>query len=137
MRSPHDILELTLVLAATLPGDTARCLPRERHVIARNLAALVGVTLLSSYLAVQLQTSASQVGNLRALNEDIVRPLSAGLITVDRDDRIRYFNPAAREILQLEDSLIGTPLASVLPGPAAGARSACRSMPSTRSPMVG
>jgi len=113
-----SILELTLVLEpATLTGEYRTLLPREAvTIIARNLAALVGVTLLSSYLAVQLQTSASQVGNLRALNEDIVRSLSAGLITVDRDDRIRYFNPAAREILQLEDSLIGTPLARVLPG---------------------
>jgi len=112
-----SLLEVTAVLEpVTLTGDYRTLLPREAATtIARNIAAMLGVTLLSSYLAVQLQASASQVGNLRALNEDIVRSLSAGLITVDRGDRIRYFNPAAREILQLDDAVLGTPLGTVLP----------------------
>lgn len=113
-----SLLEVTAVLEPiTLTGEYRTLLPRDALLtILRNLAALFGVTFLSSYLAVQLQASASQVGNLRALNEDIVRSLSAGLITVDRDDRIRYFNPAAREILQLDDAHIGESLGSVLPG---------------------
>ena len=85
-------------------------------IVVRSLAALFGVALLSSFLNTQLQTSVSQVGNLRALNENIVRSLTSGLITTDRDDRLLYFNPAAREILRLQDDDIGRPLADLLPG---------------------
>jgi two-component system sensor histidine kinase PilS (NtrC family) len=101
----------------TLAGDYRTMAPRESVlIIARTIAALVGVTLLSSYLAVQLQASVSQVGNLRALNEDIVRSLSSGLVTLDGSDRIRYFNPAAREILALDDGVLGRSIDAVLPG---------------------
>ncbi len=110
-------LELVGLLdPVTLTGEYRTPEFRESLVmVARTLAALVGVTLLSSYLAVQLQTSASQLGNLRALNEDIVRSLSSGLITLDGADRIRYFNPAAREILGLDDGHVGAPIGAVLP----------------------
>jgi two-component system, NtrC family, sensor histidine kinase PilS len=100
----------------TLTGESSRLPLRESlQIVARTLAALLAVTLLSSYLAVQLQTSVSQVGNLRLLNENIVRSLSSGLITADRDNRMLYFNPAARELLGLRDEQIGQPLWHVLP----------------------
>lgn len=84
--------------------------------VARTSAALVGVSVLSSYLTTQLATSVSQVGNLRALNENIVRSLTAGLLTTDLKHRILYFNPAARSILDLEDEDIGKPIDKIMPG---------------------
>jgi two-component system sensor histidine kinase PilS (NtrC family) len=84
-------------------------------IVVRTLAALTGVAFLSSFLNTQLQTSVSQVGNLRALNENIVRSLTSGLITTDRDDRLLYFNPSARQILELADADIGRSLADILP----------------------
>lgn len=112
-----SMLELTGRLdPATLTGELVRLTPRDAaQIVLRTLAALLAVTLLSSYLAVQVQTSVSQVGNLRLLNENIVRSLSSGLITADRDNRLLYFNPAAREILALRDEQIGEPLSRVLP----------------------
>lgn len=84
-------------------------------IVTRTFAAIVGVAVLSSYLAVQLQTTVSQIGNLRALNEDIVRSLGSGLITVDGQGHVRYFNPAARVLLALDDEVVGQPLAAVFP----------------------
>lgn len=83
--------------------------------VGRTVAGLVGVSVLSSYLNTQLTSSVSQVGNLRALNENIVRSLSSGLLTLDLANRIVYFNPAARTILDLEDDFIGKSVDGVLP----------------------
>ncbi len=105
-----------------LPPNTADA----AIIVVRSMAALVGVALLSSYLAGQLQSSVSQVGNLRALNENIVRSLSSGLLTVDRDGRLLYFNPVARQILELRDEQIGGQLLAILPGIVSGSRTAGR-----------
>ena len=82
----------------------------------RTVAAIVGVTVLSSYLNTQLATSVVQVGKLRVLNENIVRSLSSGLVTVDLNGRLLYFNPSARSILELRDEQIGTDIETILPG---------------------
>lgn len=91
--------------------------PREHwFMVGRTLAGLVGVSLLSSYLNVQLSTSVSQVGALRMLNENIVRSLNSGLLTTDLDGNVLYFNPTARTILDLDDDLIGHSVDQALPG---------------------
>lgn len=90
--------------------------PEQLATLARSLAAMVGVTALSAYLNFQLESSASQIGNLRALNENIVRSLTSGLLTLDRDDRLVYFNPIAGEILGLDDQSMQKPISAVLPG---------------------
>ena len=86
------------------------------NAVGRTLAGLFGVTVLSSYLNTQLASSVSLVGSLRALNENIVRSLNSGLVTLDNDGRLLYFNPAARQILELDDELIGREIDSVFPG---------------------
>lgn len=86
------------------------------NTVGRTVAGLVGVTVLSSYLNTQLATSVSLVGSLRALNENIVRSLNSGLVTVDQEGRLLYFNPAARQILDLDDDLIGRNIETVFPG---------------------
>jgi two-component system sensor histidine kinase PilS (NtrC family) len=84
--------------------------------VARTVAGLLGVTVLSSYLNSQLTRSVSQVGNLRALNENIARSLSSGLLTTDLEGRVLYFNAVARVILDLDDAQIGNHVAELLPG---------------------
>ncbi len=84
--------------------------------LARPLAAMAAVTALSSFLAVQLARSAHEVGSLRVLTENVLRSLGSGLVTLSSDDRVRYANPAALEILDLGPEAIGAPLAEILPG---------------------
>ncbi|MBV1858027.1 MAG: PAS domain-containing protein [Nannocystaceae bacterium] len=82
----------------------------------RTVGGIVGVTVLSSYLNRQLTSSVSALGTLRLLNENIVRSISSGLLTVDMGGHVLYFNPMARRILDLEDADIGRSLDSLLPG---------------------
>ncbi|MEM6296179.1 MAG: ATP-binding protein, partial [Myxococcota bacterium] len=82
----------------------------------RTAGGILGVAVLSSYLNRELSTSVSQLGKLRMLNENIVRSLSSGLLTVDMHARVLYFNPMARAILDLEDDDIGQPLEQLMPG---------------------
>ena len=84
--------------------------------VARTCAALLGVTALSSFLNAQLASSVSQVGSLRALNENIVRSLNSGLLTTDANHQVLYFNPAAAQILGLDERSLGTPVGQVMPG---------------------
>ncbi|MBL4683018.1 MAG: PAS domain-containing protein [Nannocystaceae bacterium] len=111
-------LQWTEVIEPTILGEP---IPRLKTsvlwlALGRTTAALVGVTLLSSYLGRQLSTSVSEVGVLRLLNDHIVRSLSSGLITVDRDGRVLYFNPAAARILNLSADRIGDDVGQPLPG---------------------
>ncbi len=109
-------LELTQIVVPPLEDWTA--LPPRAHwaSVARTLAGLIGVAVLSSYLNAQLATSVTEVGKLRALNENIVKSLGSGLLTVDMDGRLAYFNPTARAILGLDDADIGRRVTAVLPG---------------------
>jgi two-component system sensor histidine kinase PilS (NtrC family) len=104
------------VVPFTRTAYTPMPAPELWATVLRTLAAILGVTVLTSYLNTQLASSVSLVGNLRALNENIVHSLSSGLVTLDNDGRILYFNPAARQILELDDALIGRSVDEALPG---------------------
>ncbi|MFV8752371.1 two-component system sensor histidine kinase NtrB [Nannocystaceae bacterium ST9] len=82
----------------------------------RNGAAMVLVATLSGYLNNQLLSSVSQVGNLRALNDNIVRSLSSGLLTIDQDARVLFANPTAYELLGLRGEAFGLESEVLLPG---------------------
>ena len=73
-----------------------------------NGSAMVAMAVLSGYLAEQLRSVAERVevqqahiDDLAALNVDIVRCLTSGLITVSDEGRILSINRAANEILGL------------------------------------
>jgi two-component system, NtrC family, sensor histidine kinase PilS len=83
---------------------------------ARTLAALLGVTVLSSFLDKQLASSTRQVGDLRALNEHVLRSLVSGLLGADDEGRVIYWNPAARAILGLVEDDLRRPVEELLPG---------------------
>ncbi len=63
------------------------------------------VAILASYLAEQLRRAGQEIdqktldiAELRALNDNIVRSLSSGLVTVDRGGRILSFNEGAARV---------------------------------------
>ncbi|MCA9709366.1 MAG: PAS domain-containing protein, partial [Myxococcales bacterium] len=99
-------------------GETVRALPPDEAALAfgRTVAGMAGVTVLSSFLNRQLASSALQVGDLRALNENILRSLGSGLIATDTEDRILYFNPNAQALLGLGRDDLQRPLVEVMPG---------------------
>ncbi len=117
-------LELLPVPAGqrVLPSDLSEV--EFGRALALNLAACAAVGMLAYNLGAQVQlTSASlesqrvAVADLRTLNEDIVRSLSSGLITVDRDSRILSLNRAACDILGMApEESVGRPFEDVLPG---------------------
>jgi len=81
-----------------------------------NGVAMLGVALLSGYLAEQLRTAAetmeeqqARIYDLAALNADIIRCLTTGLITVGQEGRIITANATAEEILGLPPGPLETP----------------------------
>jgi two-component system sensor histidine kinase PilS (NtrC family) len=88
-----------------------------------NMVGIAAVALLATNLARRAQVAGARLAEaeesaarLERLNDDIVRSIASGVITADDDGQILGINPAAREILRDSGgSLLGTPLANVLP----------------------
>lgn len=82
------------------------------------------VAFLSGYLAEKLGTADAalrereqDVASLRVLNEEIVRSVRSGLLTVGTDGRVTLANRAASRIFGLRrNQLVGADLQGVLPG---------------------
>jgi two-component system sensor histidine kinase PilS (NtrC family) len=113
-----SLLQATgVVQTMSTSGEVVR-LTTEEFVLAsaRTSAGIAGVGILSAYLNVQLWSSVHQVGSLRALNENIVRSLTSGLVTVDVDDRILFANPTARAIIGFSGDVEGDPVDDLIPG---------------------
>lgn len=75
-----------------------------------NSVAMVAVALLTGYLSEQLLSAAramraqqAQLYDLATLNEDIIRCLTSGLLTVDRAGYILDLNEYGREILGIDE----------------------------------
>jgi two-component system sensor histidine kinase PilS (NtrC family) len=91
---------------------------------ASNGTASFVVALLAGYLTERLGEAATQIEEhqaslreLRALNENILASLSSGLLTIDQDERVIFFNQAAESITRLRtEQVLGRPLLDVLPG---------------------
>jgi two-component system sensor histidine kinase PilS (NtrC family) len=77
---------------------------------------MAGVAVLAGYLNAQLASRESEIGALRALNQNILRSLTSGILTTDTSGKLVYFNPAARRILGLKRTDLGRTVADVLPG---------------------
>lgn len=82
----------------------------------RATGAIGAIALLSSRLNTQLLVSESHVEGLLTLNENIVRSLTSGLLTVDHTGRVLFINPTGRELLLRNDVLAGLDCEEVLPG---------------------
>ncbi|MBO6938015.1 MAG: PAS domain-containing protein [Deltaproteobacteria bacterium] len=87
-----------------------------------NLVGLVVVGGLSVALAARLQkergvarAAEQERARLSQLNDDIVRSLSSGLVTLSDDERITSINPAGLEMLGLaEHRVLGEPVGELL-----------------------
>ena len=97
--------------------------------VVRNTATCLSVAVLGSFLAGELRRTGheleaqrTRVADLSVLNADIVRCLSSGLITIDRDGKILIANHAAGEILGIApERMRKKPLSEVAPALAAQA----------------
>ena len=91
--------------------------------IALHVSALVIIGLLSGTLAErlgqatrELQDKQANLEELEALNENIVSSLSSGLVTVDPEGRMIYFNQAAQTITGRKlNEILGANIASIFP----------------------
>lgn len=88
-----------------------------------NTGAFAAITVLASLLGEQLartgerlETQEAHAADLAVLNQDIIRCLSSGLVTIDHDRLILTLNEAAEEILGLRrDKVLGRPVGEILP----------------------
>jgi len=92
-------------------------------MIVVNVAAFYLVSFLSSYPSeqarksrVELKAKQDDILKLEALNEWIIRSITSGLMTLDAQNRIILFNPAAEEIFGIKaNQAIGTSATNLLP----------------------
>jgi two-component system sensor histidine kinase PilS (NtrC family) len=88
-----------------------------------NVVGLTVVTLLAANLASRLRRAGGElrraeesVASLARLNDDIVRSMTAGLVTADLDGAVRTANPAAAAMFGTDaGTLVGRPLGTLLP----------------------
>lgn len=88
-----------------------------------NGSAAIIIALLSGYLTellgeatTRIEEQQASLDRLRALNDNILASLTSGLMTVDADDRIIFFNLAAEQILSAPaPNVLQQPLAEVFP----------------------
>jgi two-component system sensor histidine kinase PilS (NtrC family) len=119
---------------------TASSMPTEKALqfwILMNLFAFLGVAYLSSLLAhtlrrkgVELEEKQTELQNLQAFNDDIIRSMRGGLLTTDRDGRILLLNRAGEEIVGYSfQEVCGKSLRDVFPAFEMGTRTADREFP--------
>jgi len=88
-----------------------------------NIGAFYLVAFLSSYPSeqarkseVKLKAKEDDIIKLEALNDWIIRSMTSGLISLDSQDRITLFNPAAEEIFGLKaENVIAVRITDALP----------------------
>ncbi len=93
------------------------------YMIVVNVAAFYLVAFLSSFLSeqarksrVELKAKQDDLIKLEALNERIIRSIMSGLITLDDQNRIILFNPAAEDIFAINSSqAIGRKMTEIVP----------------------
>ncbi|MGC4114864.1 MAG: histidine kinase dimerization/phospho-acceptor domain-containing protein [Myxococcales bacterium] len=86
-------------------GQPTLPLPRMAFFLFAHVSAVFLSAALASYLAEQLRSTRERLTvrehdylALERLNESIVRSVSSGILTADRDGRVTYMNRAAEEI---------------------------------------
>ena len=114
-------------LLPTLPGQTRLPWDVSQNSIVSavliNASAMLAVALLSGYLAEQIRSAKltmerqkAAIYDLTSLNEDIIRCLTSGLITVNQKGEVLAINQYAREVLGVKDPRpTGQPLERLSP----------------------
>ncbi|HEY3450698.1 MAG TPA: ATP-binding protein [Myxococcales bacterium] len=104
-------------------GQAPMPLPRMAFFLFAHASAVFLSAALASYLAEQLRSTRERLTvrehdylALERLNESIVRSVSSGIVTADRDGRVTYLNRAAEEICGfMLDQAQGEPIEKRLP----------------------
>jgi two-component system sensor histidine kinase PilS (NtrC family) len=94
------------------------------RTLAVNVIAFAATGALATRLALELERAGAQVASqgvllrdLAAVHEHVVRGLTSGLVTVDREGRVLTLNNAAATILDRPaDLALGRPITEVMPG---------------------
>lgn len=115
-----SVADLLGLLDSLGPGEGPRPVALEPAelwlALLRTTGAIALVAILSAHLNNQLLSSVSQLGGLRALNENIVRSLNSGLLTVDHDGYVVFANPTALELLGRTGRVEGCDGDELIPG---------------------
>jgi two-component system sensor histidine kinase PilS (NtrC family) len=120
---------LVLLETRTLPHPAALSMLPEQPLRATLFQSLVftaagfAIAFLSGYLSnrlgdveIELRQRRVDVADLKALNSNILASISSGLVTVDLDGDIIFFNRAAAEITGMEKrEVLARPLEDVFP----------------------
>ena len=119
-------LAIGAVLASRLIHPLARLVEQTRRVAAGNLDVSVDPLVRRDELGQLAESFASMVFELRndrerlysltAFRENLVRSLPVGVISIDREQRVRSLNPAQEELSGIvAEEAIGRPLREVFP----------------------
>ncbi len=93
------------------------------YALLSNGVGLVLVALLAGSLAERLSKAGGRLAEAEAeaaalarLNDDILRSMSTGLLTTDREERVRTINPAGAAMFQVPaDKLLGVSVREIIP----------------------
>jgi len=111
--SPHPLVDIT-----TSAAPRALLVEGGANIVFAYLLAWVSGQLAQQIGEAREEIERAQfdIAELRALNADILASLSSGLLTLDEEHRIIFFNQAAEEITMLErDAIFGKPLEEIFP----------------------
>jgi two-component system, NtrC family, sensor histidine kinase PilS len=114
------IFPSSIIEGSTYPRDSGVYFLR----ILMNIAGFYLVGLLAGYLGEELHKSSRRVREhemdlrkLSTLHQSIVHSMTSGLLTIDLNNCITFYNHAAHEILGLTgEALNSRPLAEIFPG---------------------
>jgi two-component system, NtrC family, sensor kinase len=102
-----------LGLGKTMEGDF---LTSEDVELLETLAGYIGIAIQNARLYASLEQKVQQYERLKDFNENIVESISVGVLAVDLDDRIEFWNSQMEVMYALPRSeAVGKPLAEVFP----------------------